>query len=91
MHFYWLKPINGLVEKFLNAYQFCVEDINKFALLLRKGIYPYKYLESWKWFDEASLPNEKIFYSELYIEDITYTDYGHAKKVLVINMIKKSL
>ena len=33
-----LKPINELVKKFSNVYQFCQEDINKFALLLRKGV-----------------------------------------------------
>ena len=86
-----LKPINGLTEKFLNTYQFCDEDINKFVVLLRKGLYPYKYLDSWKWFDETSLPNKRAFYSELYLEDITYKDYADAKKVLVINMIKKPL
>ena len=43
-----LKPINGLIEKFLNTYQFCDEEINKFVVLLRKSLYPYKYLDSWK-------------------------------------------
>ena len=80
-----------MIEKFLNTYQFCDEDINKFVLLLTKGAYPYKYLDSWKWFDETSLPNKKAFYSELYLEDITYTDYAHAKNMLVIIMIKISL
>ena len=47
-----LKPINGLIKKFLNTYQFCDEEINKFVVLLRKSLYPYKYLDSWKWFDE---------------------------------------
>ena len=31
-----------------------------FILLLRKGIYPYKYMDSWKRFDETLLPNKKI-------------------------------
>ena len=34
-----LNPINGLFQKFANVYQFCNEDINKFVLLLRKGVY----------------------------------------------------
>ena len=29
-----------LIEKFPNTYQFCNKDLNKFALLLRKGVYP---------------------------------------------------
>ena len=35
------KPINRLIKKFPSIYQFCHGDINKFILLLRKGIYPY--------------------------------------------------
>ena len=26
----WLKPINGLIKKFPNKYQFCSGDINKY-------------------------------------------------------------
>ena len=77
-----LKPINELIKKFPNVYQFCNEDINKFVLLLRKGVYPYEYMDSWKRFDEASLPNKKAFYSELYLEDITNKDYTLPQKVL---------
>ena len=37
-----------LNEKFPNTYQFCNGDLKKFALLLKKGVYPYKYVDSWK-------------------------------------------
>ena len=37
-----LKPINGLIKKIRNTYKFCNNDINKFILLLRKGVYPYE-------------------------------------------------
>ena len=50
-------------------------------MLLRKGIYPYEYMDSWEIFDETSLPDKKYFYSELYLEDITDKDYTHAQKV----------
>ena len=36
------KSINGLNKKFPNTYRFCNEDVNKFVLLLRKGVYPYE-------------------------------------------------
>ena len=31
-----------LIEKFPNTYQFCNGDLNKFTLLLRKGVYPHE-------------------------------------------------
>ena len=34
---------------------------NKFILLLRKGLYPYEYMDSWERFDETSLPDKKFF------------------------------
>ena len=40
----------SLIEKFLNTYQLCNKDLNKFDLLLRKGVYPYKYMDSRKKF-----------------------------------------
>ena len=55
------KSINGLIEKFPNVYQFCDGDLNKFVLLLRKGVYPYEYIDSWERFDGTSLPNKEAF------------------------------
>ena len=31
-----------IIKRFANIYKFCNGDINKFILLLRKGVYPYK-------------------------------------------------
>ena len=50
-------------------------------MLLRKGIYPYEYIDSWKRFDETSLPVKEAFYSSLNMEGITSVDYRHAKRV----------
>ena len=69
-------------------YKFCNDDINKFVLLLRKGVYPYEYMDSWERFDETSLPDKEAFYSELNLEDITDKDYEHAQKVWEVFGIK---
>ena len=78
----------ALIGKFYNTYQLCNKDLNKFALLLRKVIYPYEYMDSWKRFTEESLPDKEYFYSELNSEHITDGDYAHAQKVWSIFNIK---
>ena len=61
----WSKPVKGLIKKFSGVYQFCNGDLNKFVLLLKKGVYPYEYMESWKRFSETSLSHKEAFYSKL--------------------------
>ena len=80
---------DSLIGKFYNTYQLCNNDLNKFALLLRKVVYPYEYMENWKRFKEESLPNKKYFYSELNKEHVNDEDYAHAEKVWDIFKIKK--
>ena len=46
----WKRPINELIEKFPSVYQLCNDDLNKFVLLLKKGVYPYKHMDSWEKF-----------------------------------------
>ena len=75
------KSVNDLKEKFPRTYKFCNGNLNKFVLLLRKGVYPYEYMDSWERFKETSLPPKQSFYSELNVEDISDKDYSHAQKV----------
>ena len=39
----------------------CNGDINKFILLLRKGVYRYESMDSWDKFDETSLTDKEAF------------------------------
>ena len=50
-------------------------------MLLRKGVYPYEYIDSWEKFNETALPAKEAFYSNFNIEDISNEDYAHAQKV----------
>ena len=77
-----------LIKKFPGIYQFCNDNLNKFVLLLRKGVYPYEYMDSWEKFNETALPPKKYFYSNLYLEDISDEDYKHAQKVWDVFEIK---
>ena len=70
-----------LIKRFAKTYEFCDGDINKFILFLKKGIYPYEYMDSWKRFDETSLPKKETFYNNLNMESITDADFKHTKKV----------
>ena len=79
---YYKKKFNqDLAKNFKNTYTFCNNDLNKFILLLRKGVYPYEYMDSWEKFNESSLPSKKDFYSNLNIEDIDDVDYSHGNNV----------
>ena len=70
-----------LIKKFKITYRFCNGDIDKFMLLLRKGVYPYEYMDDWDRINEEKLTNKSDFYSSLNMEDISEIDYRHAKKV----------
>ena len=71
---WWKIKIIQLKNKFSDY------DINKFILLLRKGVYPYAYMNDYKKVNETILHEKEEFYSNLITEDVTDTDYMHAKK-----------
>ena len=50
-----------LIQRFANIYEFCNGGLNKFILLLRRGVYPYECMDSWQRFDETSLPDKEAF------------------------------
>ena len=52
-------------------------------MLLRKGVYPYEYMEDLEKLKEASLPEKEDFNCHLSIEDITDADYMNAKQACI--------
>ena len=65
------KVDEKLKKRFKNTLKLSNTDINKFILLLRKGIYSYDYMDEWEKFNETSLPEKEEFYVNLNMEDIT--------------------
>ena len=63
-----------LIKRFANTYSFCNKDLNKFILLLRKGVYPYEYMDNW---------DKESFYCSLNMENIDDIDYRHGNSVFL--------
>ena len=53
----------------------------KTPLCLRKGVYPYDYVDSPEKLSETQLPQKSAFYSKLNKKDISDEDYNHAQKI----------
>ena len=58
-------------KRFKDRFQFPNDNFNKFILLLRKGVYPYEYIDDWEMFNESKLTEKGEIYSNLIMEDIT--------------------
>ena len=50
-------------------------------MLLRKGVYPYGYMDDWEKFNETTLPEKEQFHSNLNMEEVIDADYMHGKRV----------
>ena len=49
--------------------------------MVRKGVYPYEYMDNWERFNETSLPGKESLYSNLSMEDIDDIDYRYGNNV----------
>ena len=56
-------------------------DVEKFKLLLKKGVFPYDFFDGFDRLKETKLPTMEEFYSRLNECDIEIKDYQHAEKV----------
>ena len=86
---YYKKKFNKeIIKRFASTYEFCNKDLNKFILLLRKGVYPYEYMDNWERFNETLLPIKESLYSNLNMENIDDIDYKHGSNVFKIFKLK---
>ena len=58
-------------------------------MLFRKSVYPYEFMDDWEKFNGKSLPEKEEFHSNLYMKNITDSDYNHAKRICKDFEIKK--
>ena len=78
-------PVNTLINRFYNTYHALSDNnIEKFKLLLRKGVYPYEYMRSWKNFKEPVPLNKECYYSETNNTNISDDDLEHVKKYAML-------
>ena len=68
-----------LFSNLLEGFKQCTEEQMK--LILRKGVYPYDYMNCWERFDEPQLPTIEKFHSKLNGYDISDENYTHALNV----------
>ena len=68
-----------LKKRFANTYKFSNHDINKFILLVWKGVNTYECMDDCEKFDEISLPKKEEFCYHWNMEDIINADYAYAK------------
>ncbi len=75
-------PAN-LLKSGRDQFQYLLDEFSgqEVDLLLRKGVYPYEYMDSADSFKETSLPSKVSFYSVLRQEAISDEDYQHAQQV----------
>ena len=71
-----VKNGKSLQDIFANTWKFFqnktwTTDIKAFEMLTRKGVYPYSFMDSWKRFEETSLPPRKAYYNDLTNQHIT--------------------
>ena len=75
------------LEKLVDAidkasFKLTTQEFNQVTdLILRKGVYSYKYIDSQEKFKETVLPPKEAFNSKLTDETISQKDYDHSQEV----------
>ena len=74
-------PCNNLVHGNNKFFGFEDYSESQYKLLIRKGIYPYEYMDDWDKRRETVLPPKEAFYSKLNMAGVNEDDYEHARRV----------
>ena len=74
-----------------DAFEYTSEQFkhNRLNLMIRKGVYPYDFMDSFNKFHEK-LPSKKEFYSQLNDQHISEEDYQHAQNVWNVFNLKNT-
>ncbi|EFA08493.1 hypothetical protein TcasGA2_TC006145 [Tribolium castaneum] len=71
---------NLKAEQKIITRKFCKTN-EEFNLLIKKGVFPYDYVDSWDKLNETILPSKKDFYSTMHESNISEDSYKHAETV----------
>jgi Recombination endonuclease VII len=69
---------SGLINENFNQMK---AQMRNYELLIRKGVFPYDYMDSWNKFSETQLPPREAFFNKLTNKSISEEDYNYAHKV----------
>jgi len=58
--------------------EFCNLSAENFNLLIRKGIFPYEYIDCFEKLEDTCLPPRESFYSSLTEDTVPEDNYAHA-------------
>ena len=73
--------VNNLAKGGEQFFGFEEYNENQYKLLIKKGIYPYEYMNNWDKFKENELPPREAFYSKLNMVGVREENYEHTKRV----------
>ena len=71
----------NLHEKFCKQWKHLANDEDAFEMLTRKGVYPYRYMDSLEKFNMKQLPSKADFYNDLTKKHITDEDFTFVNKL----------